>query len=151
MKIVTISGGKFTKKDWLAHRLAENSDVVYVRPYTDKKIPIYDEEDYIYLNEKQLSAKMNQENPLVVFTTARGNRYIFFENQLRTEFCVLILDDAGVHAVKKEFGNNVITIRVHSRNEKPSDRVLMKDSEYDIVFNVDTDDYFDLENKIEYW
>ena len=153
MKIIAISGGKNTNKEKLAFRLSENSDVDYIKPYTDREIPInmefYEQDDLIHLNPKQLSSKMEREIPLVV-SNVNGNRYVFFQTQLRAEYCVMVLDDAGIFNLKKNWDGEIITVRVHSKNEKPSPRVLMNDGEYDLVYDCENDDYHDLETAIEY-
>lgn len=153
MKIIAISGGIDTCKDKLAYRLAENSDVVYIKPYTDREVPInlevYEQDDLIHLSSEKLSRKMEREIPLTM-ETVNGNRYVFFKNQCTADFCVMILDDAGIFNLKKNWSGEIITVRVHSKNERSSSRVLMKDSEYDFVFDWDKDDYHDLETAIEY-
>ena len=151
MKIIALYGGKNSKKDLLANRLANNSDVVYVKPYTDKEVPVYEEDwemdDYIHLNAKQLSHKMEREVPLAIITL-KSHRYVFFSTQFKENFCVVILDDAGLHGFKKMWDGELVTIRVHSDTEEHSDRCLMTDDEFDIVFNYDKDDYDELEHEI---
>ena len=39
MKIVTITGHKNTNKDFIAEKLAENSDVEFIQPYVDAELP----------------------------------------------------------------------------------------------------------------
>ena len=139
-----MNGAKHTKKDVLAMRLASKSGVVFVKPYTDKKIPINCEpseaDDFIHLNETQLSRKIDNEIPLVI-SYINNSRYVIFENQLKADCVVLILDDAGVFNLKQNWGGEIITVKLHSKNEKPSNRNLMTDDEFDYVFDVDSDDF----------
>lgn len=151
MKIIAISGRKYSQKDLLATMLAKNSDCVWIQPYTDGKVPIWREEwesdGYIHLNPKQLSEKMKREVPLAV-TEVKGTRYVFFENQLNQEYVVLIADDTIIKQLKDKWKSNLVTIKCKSKGEELSNRCRLGDSEFDYVFNVDTDDYDFLEAMI---
>ena len=98
-----------------------------------------EELDYMLKNEK-----------LLCMTTINDNRYCFFESQLETDFTVLIADDYCVLDIKKNFDGKVFTVRLVSDNEEQSDRVgeYLYKHEFDVVFDVDRDDYDELENKI---
>lgn len=143
MKIIALYGGRNSKKELLAMKLANNPNIVYVRPYTDREVPVnqedWEQDGYTHLNEKQLSHKMEREVPLATIQVD-GDRYVFFENQLRADYCVLILDDAGLYNLGKIWSGELLTIRVHSDGEMHSDRCLMSDEEFDIVFDYDNDD-----------
>lgn len=149
MRLVIVSGGKYTKKDVVASRLAKNSDCIWIKPYTDKPNGYveYEEDDYIHLNEKKLSAKMGREVPLVSIEI-NGHRYVFFENQLVAGFCVLIGDDSVVSYFKNNWEGELVTIKCHSKNEKYSQRNILGDDEFDIVFDTDTGDYEELEELV---
>lgn len=153
MILITISGAKNSGKDILAMKLAQNSDCIWIKPYTDKEYPVniedWEQDELIHLNDKQLDNKMNHEIPLAV-TEINGFRYVFFENQLRADYVVLIADDNVVSYLKREWKGELITIKCHRDGEKYSERNLLKDSEFDIVFNVDTDDYDTMEGGIIY-
>lgn len=146
MKLILISGTKSSKKDLLAHRLASNSDCIWIQPYSDKSMPVNADLDdrFIALNSKQLSDKMMREVPLAE-TVVNGNRYVFFENQLKGDYCVIIGDDRVVFNLLNNYEGDIVTIKCHSNSEKSSPRFLMSDDEFDFVFNYDTDDYDTLE------
>lgn len=147
MRIITISGAKNTKKDIVAFKLAQNSDCVWVHPYTDFEYPVnledYEQDQYTHLNEKKLSRKMERETPLAV-SEVNGHRYVFFENQLTAGFCVLIADDRIVTYLKKNWEGELVTVKCHSKNESYSERCLLNDDEFDIIFNTDDGDYDEL-------
>jgi hypothetical protein len=148
-----LNGAKNTKKEEIALRLSANSDCIWVNPYTDRRVAENQEEweqdEFIHLNEKQLSDKMEREVPLAV-TEVNGHRYVFFVTQFRADFCVIIGDDRLVTNLKNNWKGDLVTVRVHSDDEKYSERSMLKDSEFDIVYNIDRDDYDDLESEIEY-
>lgn len=151
MRLVTISGAKNTKKDFVAFKLAQNSDCVWVHPYTDFEHPINIEDnerdDYAHLSKEKLTRKMEREVPLAV-SEVNGHRYVFFENQMTAGFCVIIADDRIVSYLKNNWGGELITIKCHSKNESYSERNLLKDDDFDIVFDVDTGDYDELEELV---
>ena len=151
MKLIVLSGAKHSKKDLVASRLAENSDCIWIRPYSDKKIPINrdaDDYDFISLNQKQLNEKMAREVPLVE-TIVGGNRYVFFETQLLADYVVLIGDDRVVFNLKNNWDGDLVTVKCHSKGEVSSSRSLMDDKEFDIVFNYESDDFDSLVAEIE--
>ena len=147
--MILISGARDSKKDLLAHRLANNSDCIWIKPYSDKAVPVNADPDdrFIRLNSVQLNDKMMREVPLAE-TVIAGNRYVFFENQLRGDYCVLIGDDRIVFNLKNNYEGDMVSIKCHSNSEKPSSRFLLEDSDFDFVFNYDTDDYDTLEAMI---
>lgn len=144
MKIIAIHGAKNSKKDLLAFKLANNSDCVWVKPYTDMQNPPnledYEQDDLIHLNEKKLSAKMEREIPLCV-TEVNGHRYVFFENQFTSGYCVIIGDDRVIQYLKNDWKGDLVTVKCHSKTEEYSERNLLDDDDFDIVFNYDVDDY----------
>lgn len=149
MKLILISGAKNSKKDLLAHRLANNSDCIWIKPYSDRSVPVNADPDdrFIKLNDIQLEDKMMKEIPLTE-TVVSGNRYVFFENQLKGDYCVIVGDDRIVFNLLNNYSGDIVTIKCHSNSEKPSSRFLMPDEEFDFVFNYDTDDYDTLEAMI---
>lgn len=144
MKLVTITGRPNTGKDLVAMRLDENSDVRYIKPYTDKELPInsetYEHDGLIHLSKKQLDDKLNREVPLLI-REINGSRYVFFENQLNADYIVLIVDEDSLDHLRRKFQDKLFRIYVTkstcSRSEK-----------YDVVFNPDTDDIDFLEVKL---
>ena len=153
MRIIILNGAKYTKKGVIALKLASNSDCMWINPYTDKPIPINEEDEssdmFIHLNTKQLDDKLNREIPLAEIIV-NNNRYVFFETQFREDFCIIIGDDDVVSYFKNNWKGDLVTVRLHSNDEKYSERSILPDSEFDIIYNVDTDDYDDLEAKIVY-
>ena len=147
MRLITLSGGKHTKKDIVAIELAKNSDCIWIRPYTDITDPVnledYQQDLYIHLNTKQLDAKIKRETPLAECYVGK-HRYVFFENQLVSGYCVLIADDDVVSYLKRNWNGELVTVKLHSKDEKYSERNLLSDDEFDIIFNVDDGDYEEL-------
>lgn len=145
MKLICITGAKNSKKHLLAMSLANNSDCIWIKPYTDKKFsrdnPLDDM--YIPMNSQQLTHKMEREVPLVVVELEEV-RYVFFENQLNADFVVLIGDDRVASYLRNEWDGELITVKCHSDSEEFSERNKMLDKEFDIVFNYDNDDVDDL-------
>ena len=144
MRLVVINGAKHSKKDIVAMKLAKNSDCVWIKPYTDSKF-LFD--DYPHLNEEQLTRKMEREVPLCE-SVVNGHRYVFFENQLNAEYVVMIGDDRIITYLKNNWDGDLLTVKVHSKDEEYSARNLLPDKDFDIVFNVDMDDIDELEELI---
>ena len=151
MKLIVICGAKNSKKTLLAQRLSSNSDCRWIKPWSDKPVPLNadDTDEFIPISESKLSDKMEKEIPLCV-TVIDGHRYVFFENQLNEEFVVLIGDDTILFNIKKNFKGDLLTVKCHSNDETESPRCLSPDSDFDIVFNYDTDDYDYFEADIVY-
>lgn len=147
MKLILISGMKHSKKDLLAHRLASNSDCIWIKPFTDRKMPVNAEPSddvFIKMNQKQLDDKMEREVPFAS-TVIKGSRYVFFENQLNADYVVLVCDDRMIQYIQNTWNGEYVSIRCHSDKEEYSDRWLMQDHEFDYVFHYDHDDYDTLE------
>lgn len=149
MRLIALNGAKNSRKEWVAQKLSSNSDCIWIKPYTDKPRPYmdYEDDDMIHLNNPKLSYKMEREVPLAV--TEVGNyRYVFFENQLKAGYCILIADDNVIEYLKMNWDGELITVRIHSNDEIYSERSLLKDDEFDIVFNVDNDEIDELEELV---
>lgn len=144
MRLILINGAKNSKKEIVAMRLSKNSDCIWIKPYTDSKL-LFD--DNPHLNKEQLSRKMEREVPLCE-TVVNNHRYVFFENQLNAEYVVLIGDDRILDYLKNNYSGDMITVKVHSKDEEYSARNLLPDKWFDIVFNVDTDDIDELEELV---
>ena len=155
MKIITLTGGKNTKKELLAYKLSKNSDVGYIKPYTDREVPFEMEEseldDYNYVSKDTLD-KMIKEDEVLCETLVNENRYVFFKSQLRHSYNVMIVDDYALVELQKKWKKNIYSIKVKSNGEKPSNRINthLYDYEFDKVYNVDTDDFDELEWGIGY-
>ena len=149
-KIVTITGHKHTKKDTIAKKLASNSDVEYVTPYTDKEIPKWIDSEKVdehhHVTAEELDEMIENEKVLSI-TKINDTRYVFFEFQFMYPYSVVIADDYAVVDIKKNWDGKIFTIRTVSRNEEQSERVgeyLFK-HEFDAVFDYEYDDYDELE------
>ncbi len=154
LKIVTLTGHKHTKKDYIAKKLAENSDVTYIQPYTDKPLVggISREEagGHHFISKEEMDYLLKREE-LLAMTKIVNTRYCFFKFQLQSAYNVLIADDYAVVDIKNKY-DNVFTVRVVSDNEEESDRVgeYLYKHEFDYVFDVDKDDFNELEALICY-
>lgn len=146
MRLIALNGAKNTRKEWVARRLSNNSDCIWIQPFTDKPSPYreYEDDELMHLNEPILSAKMDDENILAV-TELNGYKYVWFENQLRAGYCVIIADDDVIAYLQNNWEGDLMTVRIHSNDEIYSARSILKDDEFDIVFNVDTDEIDKLE------
>ena len=147
MKIIAVTGEKNSNKEWLARKLAENSDVIFIRPYTDKPTLVnqepYEMDEYIHLTDSQLSYRMDRE-PLLICKRINGHRYAYFKTQLRADYCVIIVTADMIPPLKKEYGFELFTIYCHTGQgcDDPT--------KYDYVFNSKEDSYDNLEERVEY-
>ena len=155
MKIITLTGGKNTKKEVLAYRLAKNSDVSYIKPYTDREVSDdVDESElngYNYVSKDTLDT-MIEEDEVLCSRTINGNRYVFFKSQLIHDYNVMIVDDYALVDLQSNWKEDLYSIKVKSNNEKASNRIdtYLYDHEFDKVYNIDTDDFDALEWGIWY-
>ena len=133
MKLIVISGAKYSKKNLLAFRLSNKPNCVWIKPYTNKRDPINAEphDKYIPLNDNQLMEKMDREVALAS-TILNGYLFVFFENQLKDDYSIIVGDDKIVHNTKSNWDGDIVTVKCHSPSEEPSSRFLFKDSEFDI-------------------
>lgn len=155
MKIITLTGGKNTKKEVLAYRLAKNSDVSYIKPYTDREVSDdVDESElngYNYVSKDTLDT-MIEEDEVLCSRIINGNRYVFFKSQLIHDYNVMIVDDYALVDLQSNWKEDLYSIKVKSNNEKASNRIdtYLYDHEFDKVYNIDTDDFDALEWGIGY-
>ena len=149
MRLIALNGAKNTKKEWVARKLSDNSDCIWIKPYTDRpRVHVdYEEDEMIHLNYPKLSYKLERETPLAV-TVVNDHRYVFFENQLNAGYCVSIADDRVIEYLKNNWDGELITVKIHSNDEESSDRFQSKDDMFDIIFNVDNDDIDELEELV---
>ena len=147
MRLIVLNGAKNSGKELVARRLAENSDCKYIKPFTDHPRDNGSDDEYIRLNKPKLDNKLDSEVEFCI-TEVNGYRYVFFENQLNAGYVVLIGDDMVVSYLKRKWKGDLITVKVHSNNEKYSERFLLGDDDFDIVFNVDNDDIDELEELV---
>ena len=152
-KIITLTGNKYCGKLTLAYKLSRNSEVEFVKPYTDKPFEYgVDPEkygDYHIVSEDTLDT-MIEEEEVLCSTKINGSRYVIFMSQIQSPYSVIIADDCQLMDIKEKW-SNLYTIKVHGRNEKPSRRVgvYFYDKEFDEVFNYNEDDFDLLEARIE--
>lgn len=152
-KIVTITGHKHTKKDWIAKKLAENSDVQYVTPYVGIDLPTGIEPSELQENHVVVPSvleDMLRDEKVLYRVIINKREYVFFEFQMTAPYNVIIVDDYGVISVKDNWDGEVYTIFLTSKNQKPSERVgeYLTPSEFDEVFDADTGNVDELEARI---
>lgn len=145
MKLIVVTGEPNSGKDYLASKLAENSDVKFIRPFSDKVIPIQTEPrdfptKYNYLSEYKLTRKMEREIPLFERVIGK-HRYVVFRNQLNADYVVLILNPETLDQLREIYDGEIFSIYCTNGGcSNPHD--------YDIVFNPRVDDIDFLEVKI---
>ena len=145
MKLIVISGARNSKKSLLAQRLSDRLGCLWVKPYSNRKVPINAEPqtDFIALNDKQLNEKLEREESLAE-TIANGNRYIYFKNQLKGDYAVITGDDSIVLGTVHNWNGDILTIKCHSDDERPSVRCLMNDDEFNHTFHYEKDNFDEL-------
>ena len=155
-RLITLTGHKNTKKDWVAGKLAENSDIEWIKPFTDKKKDIgKDSEEcggYHFISKEQMDEKLRDEE-YIAKVTVNGNRYVYFKSQLTYDFIVLIADDYMLMELFQSIPrNNLYTVKVKAKDQIESDRVdsYLFDHEFDKIFDVDHGDIDELEAHICY-
>lgn len=153
-KIVTLTGHKDTRKDWIAGKLAENSDVNFVRPYVGMELPMGVEpshwDEYHIVLPSILQDMIRSEKVLYRIIVDK-KEYVFFEFQMTAPYNVVIVDDYGVIAIKDNWDGEVYTVFVKSKDQKPSKRVgeYLTPSEFDEIFDSDTGDIDELGARME--
>ena len=148
--IISLTGHKHCGKLELGFKLAENTAIEFVKPYTDKPDNDLWCDCYHYVSVERLNELISERE--VLYKTKIGKwRYVFFKDQLTAPYNVLILDDYGVAQLKPDYDKYMYTVKVCSVNEKPSKRVgvYLYDHEFDEVFEFDTDAVEELEWRIE--
>ena len=154
-KIITLTGHMNCGKVKLAYDLAKNSEVSYIRPFTDKPTPFGEiqEEygDFNYVSRDHLDKLIDEEN-LLSMTTIKGIRYCFFECQLQDGYNVLIVDDYGVVDIQNQWNGGLYTIKVWAEGQKESNRVgtFLYNTDFDEIFHYGVDDVSELEWRISY-
>lgn len=153
--IVTITGHKYTKKDFVAKRLGSKKNAQFIYPYCETELPpsaiamgngLSEILMLNYVLPSELDEMIERENVLSV-TVINGKRYVFFEFQMTADYNVLIADDYAVNDIMSNWVGNIVTIRLESAKEEESDRVgeYFFKEEFDVLFNVDGDDFAKLE------
>ena len=153
-KIVTLTGHKHTKKDYVAKKLAENSEVEFIKPYVDMELPKHIEpfemEERFHIVLPTVMDDMLRDEKVLCKTEINGKRYVIFEFQMVKDYNVIIVDDYGLLQVRDNWDGEMLTIFVTSKNQKPSERVceFLTPSEFDVRFSSDFDDFDELESML---
>ena len=153
-RIITLTGHKNCGKLEIAMDLAKNSDVHYIKPYSDRKYPIGEIPerygDFHVVSSDKLD-KMIESDELLCMSVINDNRYCFFKSQLQEGYNVLIVDDYALADMRGKY-DDIYSVKVKSKNQKDSSRVgvYLYDHEFNEVFNYDTDDVSELEWRIGY-
>lgn len=141
MRIIALNGARNTGKDYIAKILSKDEYTEFILPYTDKKAYLGVDPErtggYHYLKKDVLDEKIGKELVLSL-TTVKDYRYVYFKSQLINGDNVLILDDNAITHLKQEYSSDeLLTIRLKSKNSKPSDRFdcYLYDHEFDIVYD----------------
>lgn len=153
-KIVTLTGHKHTKKDYVAEKLAENSEVEFIKPYVDMELPKHIEpfemEERFHIVLPAVMDDMLRDEKVLCKTEINGKRYVIFEFQMVKDYNVVIVDDYGLLQIRDNWDGEMFTIFVTSKNQKPSERVceFLTPSEFDVRFSSDFDDFDELESML---
>jgi len=155
-KIVTLTGHKNCKKDIVASRLSENSDVEWIKPYVGINLPKGVEPiemaDRFHIVLPQVLEDMIRQEKVLYKILINGKWYVFFEFQLTHDYNVMILDDLGVITLwdKDVWAGETYNIFVTSKQETPSERVgeYLNKTDFDEVFDADVGDIHELEVRI---
>lgn len=148
--IISLTGNKSSGKLELGLKLAENTAIGFVKPYTDRPSDDLWIDCYNFVSSEKLDGLIEERE--VLHQTKIGKwRYVFFTDQLVNPYNIMILDDYGVVDVNSKYKKNMYTIKVTSKHEKPSERVgvYLYDHEFDEVFEFDTGALEELEWRIE--
>ena len=150
MKIVALIGVG-TGVTFTADKLAENSDVAYLKPYTDKLELSSAEKNWMY---HQVSSEEMDEllecYPILSSTLIDGNRWVYFKFQLKEAYNVLVLDDYAFADLRSNWDGELYSVKVVTPENLRSNRigVYMYDHEFDEVFDYKTDDFDELGARI---
>ncbi len=153
--ILTLTGHKHSGKELIAENFAKNSDVAFLKPYTDRPLEKgeYPEEHggFHYVSKERLDKIMDHQKVLCC-TRINGYRYVYLERQLTASYNVMILDDYALVDVKDRWKGRIYSVKVRSDDEVQSDRVgeYYYDHEFDEVFHYGKDDFDELEARISY-
>ena len=147
-RIVTITGQKNCKKEFLVADICKEDGIQYVKPYTDRELPPnsdeMDADMYNYVLPTVMEDMIRDEDVLCE-TKVNGHRYLIFAFQMTAQVNVVYADDYAVVQIKDNW-DDVYTVRVVNDAERPSDRVgeYLYPHEFDKVFDYDKDDVAEL-------
>ena len=150
MKIVSLTG-MGSGVTYTAERLARNSDVAYVKPYTDKEKLSSAEWNWGYhqVSKSELDELM-ETYPVLCCNRINGHRWVYFKFQLEEAYNVLIVDDYALVELQHNWDKDLYSIKVVTDENEKSNRVgvYLYDHEFDEVFDYRTDDMDELEARI---
>ena len=150
MKIVALTGVG-TGVTFTAEKLAENSDVSYLKPYTDKEKLSSAEliQGYNKVSKDELDLMIQTEEVLCQ-TLVNGHRWVYFKSQLESAYNILITDDYSLVDLRGNWDGELYTVKVATPENLKSDRigVYLYNHEFDEVFDYKTDDFDELGARI---
>ena len=152
--VITLTGHKEVNKESIAYQLAKNSDVGFIRPYTDIDAEILKIDskqwDYNVVLPSVLDTMLTEEEVLC-YGEINGHRYVFFQFQLVHDYNVMIVDDYYLYDLKNKWDGAIYSIKLVQKGQVESERVgvIYKDKDFDEVFDVDRDDIYELESRLE--
>ena len=152
LKIISLTG---VGQDvyWTACKLAENSDVVFIKPFTDKeKLNSAEWEAGYHQVTKDTMDYLISEEEVLSQTLINGNRYVFFKMQLKEgAYNVLMVDDYALVDLQSNYTGELYSVKVNTKENIRSQRigVYLYDHEFDEVFDPKTGDYDELIWRIE--
>jgi len=150
MKIVALTGVG-TGVTFTAEKLAENSDVSYLKPYTDKEKLSSAEliQGYNKVSKDELDLMIQTEEVLCQ-TLVNGHRWVYFKSQLESAYNILITDDYSLVDLRGNWDGELYTVKVVTPENLKSNRidVYLYDHEFDEVFDYKTDDFDELGARI---
>ncbi len=150
MKIVSLTGTG-SGVTYTAEKLAENSDVAYLKPYTDKETLSSAESivGYHQVSKEELDLMIQTEDVLCI-TKVNNHRWVYFKFQLEEAYNILITDDYSVVDLWDRWDGELYNIKVVTPENLKSNRidVYLYDHEFDEVFDYKTDDFDELGARI---
>ena len=145
--IIAIIGKPKSGHIKLAYMLSLNSAVDYLYPWTDNPSDIYLE--YHQVSKGTLDILIEEHDVLTV-TMIDGYRFVYFKDQLKADYNILILDDYTLAELRSTY-ERLYSIKVWSKGQEDSERVgvYLYNHEFSEVFEYGVDEVEDLEWRIE--
>ena len=145
--IIAIVGHPYSGHITLAYKLSNNSAVSIVYPYTDCPKTIYEEYNQV---TPDVLDDMLESKTILSNTVIDGYRFVFFKEQLKDAYNVLILDDYALADMRGKY-DRIYSIKCWSKCQGDSDRVgvYLFNHEFDEVYEYDNDDIDELICRIE--
>ena len=150
MKIVSLTGAG-SGVTYTAEKLAENSDVAYLKPYTDKEELSSAESimGYHQISKEEMDNFLETEDVLSCITVD-GHRWAYFKFQLKEAYNILVTDDYGLVDLRSNWKGELYSVKVATEQNHKSNRigVYLYNHEFDEVFDYKTDDFDELGARI---